>query len=147
MKKWRMLLFILMMSGSFFGYHLLPVNQQTVNKKHYVTIKKVDDQWKVVIDSVESGKKEKLRVNKKETIIWSVEGSDAYFQFSSDSLFDPEGKEDSLKYGYIKYLQDGRKLKLKIKKDAPTGTFIYAVFCLADSSFATEDSPPKIIIM
>jgi hypothetical protein len=106
-------------------------------------VMKVGDVWKVV--DATNHKKIVVHVKKKDTITWTVQGSNAYFQFP-DKLFDPAGKEDSLKNGYIKSLKNGKKLKLKVKDDAALGTYEYAVFITADAVFAQGDSPPKIII-
>ena len=56
------------------------------------------------------------------------------------------GTADSLIGGYTKFVRDGKKLKLKVKDDAPTSTYEYAVFCTADGVFAKGESTPKIII-
>jgi len=86
-----------------------------------------------------------VKVKKKDTIIWTAEGTDVYFQFP-DALFNPEGAADSLTEGYTKFLKDGKKLKLKVKDNAAPGTYEYAVFCTADGVFAKGESPPKIVI-
>ncbi len=112
-------------------------------KKYEMKIIKVEGIWRVV-DATDTTKTE-LKVNRKDTIVWTVGGTNAYFQFP-DSLFKPVGREDSLKNGYTKFIKDGHKLKLKIKDNAPSGTYAYAVFCGADSMFAQADSPPRIII-
>jgi len=112
-------------------------------KKYEMKIIKVDGIWRVV-DATDTTKT-KLQVHRKDTIVWTVEGTNAYFQFP-DSIFKPVGRDDSLTNGYTKYIRSGHKLKLKIKDNAPFYTYVYAVFCSADSMFAQADSPPKIII-
>jgi hypothetical protein len=104
---------------------------------------KVDDVWKVV-DASDYTKAE-VKVKKKDTIVWTADGTDTYFQFPG-RLFNPSGEADSLADGYTKFLRDGKKLKLKVKDDALAGTYIYAVFCTANGEFAKGDTPPKIII-
>jgi hypothetical protein len=129
-------LFMLLM-----GLYILPSSQAP--KVRELEVVKVDDVWKVV-DATDYTKTE-VRVKKKDTIVWNLNGTDASFQFPI-GLFNPVSNEDDLQNGYTKFVKDGKKLKLKIKDDALTGTFEYAVFCIADGVFATGDSPPKIII-
>ena len=107
-----------------------------------LTIMKIDGVWRVV--DATNHKKTEVNVTKKDRVTWTVEGSNAYFQFPG--IFNPAGKEDSLKNGYTKFLKSGKKLHLKIKDDAAPGTYEYAVFITADGVFAQGDSPPKIII-
>jgi len=106
-------------------------------------IMKIDSAWKVV--HVDDHKNTKVKVKKKDTITWTIQGSDAYFQFP-EKLFDPADASDSLHNDYKKFLKDGKKLKLKIGSSASEGTYEYAVFCTADGSFAEGDSPPTIVI-
>jgi hypothetical protein len=104
---------------------------------------KINNVWKV-IDATDPKIKE-IKAHKKDTIIWTVEGTNASFQFP-EGLFDPVGSADSLTNGYTKFIKNGKKLKLKIKYNALPGTYEYAVFCTKDGVFARGDSPPKIII-
>jgi hypothetical protein len=104
---------------------------------------KVDGVWKVVLASDYS--KTTVKVKKKDTITWTVVGTDAYFQFP-EKLLNPVDASDSLKNGYTRSLKDGKKLKLKIKDDAKAGTYDYSVFCTADGVFAEGGSPPRIIV-
>jgi hypothetical protein len=104
---------------------------------------KVDGVWRVVDASDYS--KRKVKVKRKDKIVWKAEGSDVYFQFSN-KLFNAVDEADTLSGGYTTFLRDGRKLKLKVKDDAPSGTYEYAVFCTADGVFAQGESPPKIVI-
>ncbi len=125
----------------------VPVAQQKPVSKapntYELKVMKIGNVWKVV--NATDTTKTKIIVHKKDTIIWTAIGTDAYFQFP-DSLFKPVGKEDSLVNGYTKFVKSGHKLKLKVKDSAPSGTYPYAVFCTADGVFARGDSPPKIII-
>lgn len=104
---------------------------------------KVDGVWRVVDASDYT--KFKVKVKKNAKIQWTVEGSDAYFQFP-DFLFDADSPADSLTNGYTKFVKDGKKLKLKVKSDVLADTYEYAVFCTANGAFAIGGSPPKIII-
>jgi hypothetical protein len=106
-------------------------------------IEKVDDVWKVINVTDSSGNAPVVRKNDK--INWTAEGTDVYIQFP-DTMFSPVGPADSLKHGYMKHQPKDKKLKLKLK-DVKAGTYIYAVFCTEDSTFAQEDSPPKIIVL
>ena len=123
------------------GFLISPVSPPA--KSYDLALVKVGDDWKVVDANDHS--KTKVKVKKKDTIVWSVSGTDAYFQFP-DVLFNPVSSADSLHNGYTKFVKDGKKLKLKIKDDAPAGTYEYAIFCTADGVFAKGDSPPKIVI-
>ncbi len=125
----------------FTGFYLLSVQQAP--KKYNLVIMKIGKEWKVVDASDYT--KTKVEVKKKDTIIWTVKGTDASLQFP-DNLFNPVDPEDSLHNGYTKFLKNGKKLKLKVKDNAPAGTYEYAVFCIVDGVFARGDSPPKIII-
>jgi len=125
----------------FFGFLFTPA---APNPKVYeLKVIKIEGVWKVV-DASDYSKK-KIKVKKKDTIVWTVEGTNAYFQFSN-SVFNPKGVSDSLRNGYTKYIADGKKLKLKVKDDAPVGPQVYAIFCSADGVFAQGESPPRIII-
>lgn len=106
-------------------------------------IEKVDGVWKVINMTDSSGIAPVVGRNDK--ISWAAEGTDVYIQFP-DTMFNPVGPPDSLKHGYIKHQLKGKKLQLKVKQNVKAGTYIYAVFCTADSTFAQEKSPPKIIV-
>ena len=125
----------------FWGSILSPM---TPNPKVYeLKVVKVEGVWRVV-DATDYTKR-KIKVKKKDTIVWNVEGTNAYFQFSTN-VFNPAGVSDSLRNGSTKFVRDGKKLKLKVKDDAPVGTHVYAVFCSADGVFAQGESPPRIVI-
>ena len=128
---------LMLLLGMYFVPSSLPA------KDYDLKVVKVNGVWKVVDASDYT--KLKVKVKKKDTIIWTAEGTDTYFQFPN-KLFNPVGQKDSLSDGYTKFLRDGKKLKLKIKDDAPSGIYEYAVFCTADGKFAEGESPPKIII-
>jgi hypothetical protein len=115
----------------------------TSSVKHELKIMKIGGIWKVVNET--DSTKTKVVAKRKDTIIWTADGTDAYFQFP-DSIFKPVGPHDSLQNGYTKFLRNGKKFSLKVKANAPLLTYIYAVFCTADSTFAQGDSPPKIIL-
>ncbi len=136
----------ILLTGSFLlmvllGMYFVPPSPPA--KDVDLKIVKVEGVWKVV-DASDSTKT-MVKVKKKDTIIWTAEGTDTYFQFPA-KLFNAVGKADSLADGYTKFLKDGKKLKLKVKDDALAGTYDYAVFCTADGEFAQGESPPKIVI-
>jgi hypothetical protein len=136
MKSKRVLLIvstaIIFFLGSFLGKSFI-LSQNTI-KEHELSVRKVKNKWKVV-DSQDSTKT-KVIAKKNEKIVWTAEGSEVYFQFLDEKLFGD----------YTKKLKAGQKLKLTIGNKAKSGPNRYAVFCLADSTFATGDSPPEIII-
>ena len=102
-------------------------------KDHQLTIKKIGNEWKVVLSDDPT---KKVHAKKKEKITWRAEGSDVYFEFMSEGLF---GK-------YKDKLKDGKKLTLSITENAKHGINQYSVFCSADMDFAAGDSPPEIDI-
>jgi len=125
----------------FFGFLLAPA--PPAPKTYELKVVKVEEVWRVV-DATDYSKA-KVKVKKKDTIVWTAEETDTYFQFPAN-LFNPVRAADSLIDGYTKFVRDGKKLKLKVKDDAPAGTYEYAVFCTADGVFAQGESPPKIVI-
>lgn len=134
--------FIIAIAILFGGFMITP--EPPPSATYDLKIVKVDDKvWRVVDASDYS--KRTVKVKRNDTIVWEATGTDAYFQFSN-KLFNPVSESDSLVGGYTKFLEDGKKLKLKVKDDAPLITEVYAVFCTADNVFAQGDSPPKIVI-
>ena len=125
----------------FTGFIIL--SEPPAPKKYELVITKIDNVWRVV-DATDYTKTQ-VKVKKKDTIVWTVKGTDASLQFPGN-LFNPVDPEDSLHNGYTKFLKNGKKLKLKVRDDALPGTYEYAVFCITDGVFARGDSPPKIII-
>jgi hypothetical protein len=119
------------------------VSQSPPSQKNYdLAVIQIDGVWKVVnaADSTTV-----VKVKKNDKIVWTAEGTDAVFQFQ-DQIFDTTDGDYSLSQGFTEELRDGKKLKLKIKKDAPAGTYVYSVFCVTDSVYAIGSSPPKIIV-
>lgn len=117
----------------------------TLAKTVDLIIKNDDGVWRVLNATDLSKKPPKLKWNDK--ISWTAEGTDAYIQFP-DTLLIPDYNGDNLLNGYTAHLRPGieYKLKLKVKDSVATGTYVYAVFCMADSVYAQGDSPPKFII-
>ena len=125
----------------FFGFLFAPA--QPNPKVYELKVVKVEGVWSVV-DATDHSKR-KIKVKKKDTIVWNVEGTNAHFQFST-SVFNPVGVSDSLRNGSTKFIRDGKKLKLKVRHDAPVGPQVYAVFCSEDGVHAQGESPPRIVI-
>jgi len=70
-----------------------------------------------------------------DTVTWSDPTSDLYFQFMDATLFGVETQT----------LKKGNTLALTVKT-AQNGTYEYAIFHIADSTFVISNSPPKIVI-
>lgn len=136
-------IFLLIIFASLFFAGFVFMSFQDAPKKYNLVIVKVKNDWKVADETDYT--KTRVSVKKKEIIIWTAKGTDAYLQFPG-KLFNAVDAEDSLKNGYTKFLKDGKKLKLKVKDDALAGTYEYAVFCTKDGAYATGDSPPRIVI-
>ncbi len=100
-------------------------------KKHDLVIKKIDGEWKVV--HAQDHAKKTVKAKKRDKITWKAEGTDVYFQFMDEQLF---GRSKD----------HGKNLTLTVTDNARRGSHFYAVFCLADCTFATGNSPPEIII-
>ena len=100
-------------------------------KDHQLTIQKVGDEWKVVLNA-DPGKKWKAK--KGDTITWKAVGSNVYFEFMNSNLFG--------EYNYE--LNDGDELKLTISQNAKKWNYRYSAFCSADMAFASGYSPPEI---
>jgi hypothetical protein len=117
-----------------------------------LTIKKIDGAWKVVNDSSQT----KVKAKKGAKITWTAEGTDVYFQFMEGRLLARvKDKDKARKSDEAENLPDiystnkipaGQSQSFIVRASVKKGDYPYAVFCMADSVFATGDSPPKIII-
>ncbi len=119
------------------------VSQSPPSPKNYdLEVINIDGIWKVVnaADSTTI-----VKVKKNDKIVWTADGTDAIFEFQQQ-IFDTTDGNYSLSNNFTENLRDGKKLKLKIDKNTPAGTYEYSVFCLADSVYAIGGSPPKIIV-
>jgi|AntRauTorcE11898_2_1112593.scaffolds.fasta_scaffold18058_2 hypothetical protein len=113
-------------------------------KKIKYSVKNIDGSWLVVN---EQNRPVAIEADKNDDIEWTAEGSDLLFQFPEElSVYFTKEDGTSMGGGYYVSLEDGKKLKLKIKGDAPTGRFIYAVLVKKDGTFAEGSSPPVMII-
>lgn len=101
--------------------------------------------WKVVSSD---GTSDIIKVHANQNIFWKVVGTDAYFQFpvQDKKVFHMPPESDPLTNGYTAVRSDGESLHLKIKGDPEKGPIVYAVFCMADSVFAIQGSPPLIVV-
>ena len=117
-----------------------------------LTIKKVNNEWKVVDESNATQVKAKTG----DKVTWTAVGTNAYFQFIEGKLMakekdkDKASKKDEAKSLAEIYITNkvaaGESVSFIIRASVAKGKYPYAVFCTADSVFATGDSPPKIII-
>jgi len=117
-----------------------------------LTIKKVNNEWKVVDQSNTTQVKAKTG----DKVTWMALGTDAYFQFIEGKLVAKEkDKDKASKKDEAESLAEiyttnkvaaGQSVSFIIRASVAKGKYPYAVFCTADSVFATGDSPPQIII-
>jgi plastocyanin len=105
--------------------------KQNQPKEYSLSVKKVENQWKVV-----SATGDTVKAKPGDRVTWTAVGTDAYFQFMDDKLFG----------GFTRMVKAGQKLTLPVGAGARKGINPYAVFCVAGSQFARGDSPPIIII-
>lgn len=113
-------------------------------KKIKYSIKKIENSWYVVN---EQNKPLPVEADRKDDIEWTAEGSDMIFQFP-DKLSVLFTKEDGSSTGdsYYVEVKAGKKLKLKVKDNAPVGRYVYSVLVKKDGVFAEGSSPPVMII-
>lgn len=128
-------LFLLLPLAMFFASPPTLEAPQTkeASKEHKLVVKKVQNQWKVILegDTVTTP-----RAKRGERVTWTAESTDVYFQFMDIRLFGD----------YTRRLKEGQKLTLVVSANATIGENRYAAFCYADKQYATGDSPPRIII-
>jgi len=109
-------------------------------KEHHIAIKKLKNKVSKIKEWKATDAKDtlmtKIKTKKGDTVVWTAEGTDLYFQFMDENLFG--------KFNY--YLQSGKELKLKVSSKAETKIHKYAVFCYDGKEYATGDSPPVIIV-
>ncbi len=113
-------------------------------KKIKYSVKLIDTTW-FVVDETNNPKP--IEANKNDNIEWTAEGSDMTFQFplSMSTLFT---NEDGSAVGdaYVIEVKNGKKLKLKVKNNAPAGRYVYSVYVKAGDTFAEGSTPPVMII-
>jgi len=131
--------------GSLVLFAIASLAASTNFKKIKYTVKQVEDTWFVVND--DNGRPVAIDAKRKDNIEWTAEGSDMVFQFPVElsELFTKENGEP-VDDDYIIRVQDGKKLKLKVKNNAPKGEYIYSVYVTASETYAEGSSPPVMII-
>ncbi len=102
--------------------------------EHRVAIKVINDEWRVVLADNES--QSDVTARRGDRIRWSVEGSDASFQFSDERVVGHS----------TRIVRDGTPLVLAVSKKASNGTHTYEVFIHKDQTYARGQSPPRIIV-
>lgn len=108
------------------------------------SVKKIDAAWYVVN---EQNKPLPIQANRSDNLEWTAEGSDMIFQFPEKlSVFFTKEDGSSAGDSYVVRVKSGKKLKLKVKGDAPLGTYVYSVFVVSDETYAEGSSPPVMII-
>lgn len=99
-----------------------------------LVVKQIDDEWRVVHPDDDT--KSDITVKRGDRVRWTIEGSDASFQFMDEKL---TGRS-------TRTVRDGRQLNLAIGAEAAHGINPYSVFMHADLEFARGQSPPRIIV-
>lgn len=114
-------------------------------KSDTLLVTKVENIWKVV----NPGNTDTLRVHSNDKIYWKVDSTtDAYFQFPVEDkkVFKPVSGSGHMSDGYTILCRAGEEFFLKIKDKPQKGPIVYAVFCIADSVFAIQNSPPVVVV-
>ena len=111
------------------------MNANRSTTEHELTVKKINDIWKVVHADDES--KSAVEVRRGDRVRWTVEGSNASFQFSDDRLFGDGTRS----------VRDGNPLVLAVRREAEVGTYTYSVFIHNDEEYAVGNSPPRIFVI
>jgi len=113
-------------------------------KKVKYSVKKIDGTWLVVN---EQNRPIALEAKRKDDIEWSADGSDLVFQFPQKlSVYFTKENGTPVDGGYNITVKNGKKLKLKVKDDAPLGRYVYSVLVKKDGVFAEGSSPPIMIL-
>jgi len=111
------------------------VQGQSPPVEHELVVKKINDVWRVV--HADDELKSDVTVRRGDRIRWTVEGSNASFQFSDDRLFG----------GGTRTIRDGNPLVLAVRGGAEFGIYTYSVFLHEDQQFAVGNSPPRIFVI
>jgi hypothetical protein len=129
----------LMASLAFFLFGGLPEDvalAQNTNQptEHNLVVTKINNEWRVTFR--DDPERSTIIVNRGDRIRWTVEGSDASFQFEDESLFG----------GNTRIIRSGNPLVLAVGNNARIGSHTYAVFVHTDYVFARGESPPRIFV-
>jgi hypothetical protein len=111
-----------------------PQQQKQAPREHRFRIGKLNNLWKV--HDTKDPKNRVIRASKGDKVIWTAAGSELYFQFPDETVFDSTEAT----------VADGKDLALTVSMNAKPGRYTYSVFCGKEKKFATGDSPPTIII-
>lgn len=120
------------------------VDDDAYFKKIKYSVKQVSDKWKVVD---ERNQAKPIEADANDDVEWTAEGSDMVFQFPAEIgpyLSKVEGEYDD--ENFTASVANGKKLTLKIKGDAPKGSYTYSVYVKGGDTYAEGSSPPVIII-
>lgn len=132
------LLISLLITLTVYGNPLHPsdenVGQEQARVEYRLVVKVINDEWRVVFEDDIS--KSDVILRRGDRIRWTVEGSDASFQFPDSRIFG-DG---------IKVVKAGTPMVLAISANSPTGTFPYSVFVHEPMTYARGQSPPRIIV-
>lgn len=113
-------------------------------KKIKYSVKKIDTTWYVVN---EQNKPLPIEANRNDNIEWTADGSNMVFQFPEElNVYFTKEDGSSADSSYYVEVENGKKLKLKVKGDAPLGRVVYSVLVKKDSTYAEGSSPPVMII-
>ncbi len=125
-------------------FGVVSVANTSIPKKIKYSVKLIDTTW-FVVDETNNPKP--IEADKNDDIEWTAEGSDMTFQFpvAMSTLFT---NEDGSAVGdaYVIQVASGKKLKLKVKGDAPAGRYVYSVYVKVGDTFAEGSTPPVMII-
>jgi len=130
MKRQRFLSLVAMalviaMAGFFFAPRVLFTQGRRSLQKEAKFTKISNKKWKV----------DPIHASQNDAVAWSDSTSDLYFHFMNATLFGVETQT----------LKKGNTLTLTVQT-ANNGTYHYAIFRTADSTYVTGNSPPTIII-
>jgi hypothetical protein len=127
------ILFILSIHGGPFSPNE-EVGQDQGRVEYRLVVKVINDEWRVVFEDDYS--KSDVTLRRGDRIRWTLEGSDASFQFPDSRIFGQE----------TRVVRAGNSLVMAISAQSPTGTFPYSVFVHEAMTFARGQSPPRIIV-
>ena len=119
-----------------YGFIIQNATPQDQNRGTVVIlIQKVGGVW-MVRDNFNNKKPIIYRGQK---VMWIAYRTDTYIQFPDSTIFEEEK-------GFTAHGKDNIPLRLTVRADADTGTYVYSVFCLKDSVYGKGGSPPEFIV-
>jgi hypothetical protein len=110
------------------------MGQDQARVEYRLVVKVIDDEWRVVFEDDDS--KSDVTLRRGDRIRWTVEGSDASFQFPDTRIFGENTRE----------VRAGNSMVLAISAQSPAGIFPYTVYMHESMSYARGQSPPRIIV-